>query len=58
MHAQRPDHCARLFRLATLAVACGQLTGCNLDSWFNPSVTGYWEYTPATIPILERIDVI
>lgn len=34
------------------------LGGCNVDSFFNPSVTGYWENQPTTIPILERIDAI
>jgi polysaccharide export outer membrane protein len=44
--------------LATLVVAGGPLAGCDLDSFMNPSVTGYWQHTPTTIPILERIDVI
>ncbi len=43
----------------TAALGClALLTGCNADSFFNPSVTGYWEHQPTTIPILERIDVI
>jgi polysaccharide export outer membrane protein len=41
-----------------MLVAGTQLVGCNVDSFFNPSVTGYWEHTPTTIPILERIDAI
>jgi polysaccharide export outer membrane protein len=47
-----------LLRSAALLVASTQLVGCNVDSFFNPSVTGYWEHTPTTIPILERIDAI
>ncbi len=34
------------------------LTGCQGDSWFDPSVVGRWETTPAVAPILERLDVI
>lgn len=51
----------RMVRIAFgLAYLLGgaQLTGCNVDSFFNPSVTGYWEHQPTSIPILERIDVI
>lgn len=32
--------------------------GCETDSYMNPSVTGYYEHTPTTMPVLERIDVI
>ncbi|RPG19726.1 MAG: hypothetical protein CBB69_004625 [Phycisphaera sp. TMED9] len=32
--------------------------GCEVDSFFNPSVTGYYEGTPSSMPILSRIDVI
>lgn len=42
----------------TLLASLGVLGGCHVDSFFNPSVTGYWEAQPTTIPILERIDVI
>ncbi len=45
-------------RWITLAVAGLALAGCHVDSYFNPSKTGRFEYTPTTIPILERIDVI
>jgi polysaccharide export outer membrane protein len=47
-----------LLRSVALLAASTQLVGCNVDSFFNPSVTGYWEHTPTTIPILERIDAI
>lgn len=33
-------------------------SGCETDSYMDPSVTGYYETTPTTIPVLERIDVI
>jgi polysaccharide export outer membrane protein len=34
------------------------LPGCEVDSWFDPSRTGYFETTPTSMPILRRIDVI
>ena len=41
-----------------MMVMVGQLVGCEVDSFFNPSVVGYWENQPTTIPILERLDAI
>lgn len=32
--------------------------GCEVDSFFNPGVTGYYEHTPTSMPILSRIDII
>ena len=32
--------------------------GCETDGYFDPSRTGYFENTPTTMPVLERIDVI
>jgi len=33
--------------------------GCDVgDSFLDPSVTGRWEHTPVTLPILDRLDVI
>lgn len=43
--------------LAVCGLAAG-LTGCEMDSFMDPSVVGRWEYTPTIVPILERIDVI
>lgn len=34
------------------------LVGCEVDSWMDPSRTGYFETTPTTMPILARLDVI
>ncbi|MHC5024631.1 MAG: polysaccharide biosynthesis/export family protein [Planctomycetota bacterium] len=49
----------RLIGLAGLAVLAQVfLAGCEVDSFFDPSKTGYFEFTPTTVPILERIDVI
>lgn len=30
-------------------------SGCEVDSFLDPSVTGRWEHTPTSVPILERI---
>lgn len=43
--------------LPLLVLICG-FAGCETDSYLDPSVTGYYETTPTTIPVLERIDVI
>ncbi len=45
-------------RFITLASASSALTGCNLDSFMDPSKTGYFEHTPTSMPVIERIDVI
>lgn len=34
------------------------LGGCEMDSFVDPSRTGYFETTPSAMPILNRIDVI
>ncbi len=50
---------ARGTKLASLPLCAGLLlSGCNVDSFFDPSVTGRWEYTPTSVPILERISAI
>lgn len=41
-----------------LMLGLGALTGCEVDSYFDPSVTGYWEHTPTTVPILDRLAAI
>ncbi len=46
------------YRLAAgvgLALGLTCLTGCEVDSWFDPSVIGRWEATPTVMPILDRI---
>jgi polysaccharide export outer membrane protein len=40
---------------AALAVS---LLGCEVDSWMDPSRTGYFETTPTTMPVLSRLDVV
>ena len=44
--------------LPLLVLALIGSSGCETDSYMDPSVTGYYETTPTTIPVLERIDVI
>jgi protein involved in polysaccharide export with SLBB domain len=44
-------------RAALLVLAAGML-GCEVDSFFDPSMVGRWERTPTELPILERLDVI
>jgi polysaccharide export outer membrane protein len=39
-------------------VALVALSGCETMSWFDPSRTGYFEFTPTTLPVLSRIDVV
>lgn len=42
--------------LSIVALAGAALTGCNTpDSYFDPSITGRWEDTPTTMPILRNI---
>jgi len=50
-------------RLAFMAGAACATTilfgsGCEMDSFFDPSRTGYFEWVPTTMPVLKRIDVI
>ena len=33
-------------------------TGCEVDGFLDPSKTGYFEHTPTSMPILNRIDII
>jgi len=48
---------SRPARLALVAgvVISAMLPGCEVDSFFDPSVVGRWEKTPTLVPILERI---
>jgi len=50
-----PRHAALTALVAVLGTA---LSGCDYDSWMDPSRTGYFEHTPTSIPILRKIDVI
>lgn len=45
----------RLVASVGLAMSLATLTGCEVDSWFDPSVIGRWEQTPTVMPILDRI---
>jgi protein involved in polysaccharide export with SLBB domain len=43
---------------AALMAAAAGLTGCETDSFIDPSVTGRWEMTPTVMPILDRLSSI
>lgn len=49
----------RIMKVVLAAGAVAALGGCtHWDSYLNPSVVGYWENTPSSVPILERIAMI
>jgi hypothetical protein len=45
-------------KLAALMALVAVGSGCETDSFFDPSRTGRFETTPTTIPVLQRLDVI
>jgi polysaccharide biosynthesis/export protein len=55
-----PSFAPLLRALAGSAGALGLviLSGCGGKSFMDPSVTGRWEHTPTTMPILDRIGAI
>lgn len=59
-----PCVCLTPGRVHALKAAAGMtlllagLAGCETDSFIDPSITGRWEHTPTTVPILERIAAI
>lgn len=55
---QRRARITKPLLAAACILASGQMIGCEVDSFFDPSRTGRFEFTPTTIPILDRIDVI
>ncbi|MBL4591514.1 MAG: polysaccharide export protein, partial [Phycisphaerales bacterium] len=44
--------------LGACALAATLLTGCNYDSYMDPSIVGRWEHTPTRVPILENLAAI
>ena len=40
--------------LAMVVLGCG----CEFDNYMDPSKTGYFEFAPTTIPVIERLDVV
>ena len=47
-----------LGRVVIATALTSSLLGCEVDSWMDPSRTGYFETTPTTMPILSRLDVV
>ncbi len=51
-------------RVRVIVAACGLATGsfvmsgCEMDSFIDPSTIGRWEKTPTSVPILERLTSI
>lgn len=41
--------------VAFAASVAAVMTGCEVDSFMDPSVSGRWEHTPTVMPILERL---
>lgn len=52
------------YRLWAIPVGAGFMafaaigSGCETDSFLDPSRTGYFEWVPTTMPVLKRLDVI
>jgi len=44
--------------LAFITLAALASTGCEIDSFLDPSMVGRWERTPVYMPILKRLDLI
>ncbi len=53
---KRLSQAATMLALAGLGV--GLLTGCETDSFIDPSVLGRWEKTPVIMPVLDRLSAI
>lgn len=54
-----PRHILQLATLTGILLAAGLAsTGCEVDSYLNPSTVGRWEHTPTTMPIIRRIAAI
>jgi hypothetical protein len=41
-----------------MAAAVLAIGGCHVDSYLDPSRTGYFEHQPSTVPILTKLDVV
>jgi len=50
----RPAFCVMML----LPIIMVFTTGCKVNSWFDPSVVGRWDKTPAVAPIIDRLDVV
>lgn len=48
----------RLAITGLIALSSVLVTGCETDTFLDPSKPGYFEHTPTTLPILTRLDVI
>ncbi len=48
----------KLVGLSIVGLGTLALAACETESFFDPSRTGYFENTPTSMPVLERIDII
>ncbi len=55
---KRHDMLNRLVLGITATAMLLLISGCEMDSFLDPSVIGRWERTPVKMPILDRLDVI
>ncbi|MEM6458025.1 MAG: polysaccharide biosynthesis/export family protein [Planctomycetota bacterium] len=58
MHQNKKLRTTGRWSLAGVLLTAGLgLTGCETDSYMDPSVVGRWERTPVSMPILETLDL-
>ncbi len=58
LQSSTPVRAAALALAVVGLAAPAAMTGCENDSFMDPSVVGRWEFTPTIVPILDRIEVI
>jgi protein involved in polysaccharide export with SLBB domain len=46
------------FIVTSILAAMIAATGCEVDSFFDPSIVGRWERSPVVMPILDQLDII
>jgi polysaccharide export outer membrane protein len=55
---QHPLPSSRVLQLMGFLAVMFAGVGCEVDNYMDPSKTGYFEFAPTTIPVLERLDVV
>ena len=50
-----PDY-RRVLNSFVLLMVAALGCGCEFDNYMDPSKTGYFEFAPTTIPVIERLD--
>lgn len=49
---------SRALLAVAMVIVAGQMLGCEVDNFFDPSKTGRFEFSATSTPILERLDII